>query len=88
MLETIKAVINVSEELQIAAVTLLSFAEIILGMMLHIKIRTKETLIAITIMFLFFLGGYGRAIIFENNCGCWENADLCNDNGRLKNLIY
>ncbi|NMB82180.1 MAG: methylamine utilization protein [Ignavibacteria bacterium] len=73
MLETIKAVINVSEELQIAAATLLPVAEITLGVMLLLRIRTKETLIAVTILFLFFFlfSVYGTVIGLENDCGCF-----------------
>ena len=76
MLETIKAVINVSEELQIAAVTLLPVIEITLGVMLLLKIRVKETLIAATILFLFFFlfSVYGTVIGLENDCGCFGKA--------------
>lgn len=76
MLETIKAVINVSEELQIAAVTLLPVLEITLGLMLLLRIRVKETLIALTILFLFFFlfSVYGTVIGLENDCGCFGNA--------------
>ena len=73
MLETIKAVINVSEELQIVAATLLLVLELTLGTMLLLKIRVKETLIAVTILFLFFFlfSVYGVVIGLENDCGCF-----------------
>ena len=76
MLETIKAVINVREELQIAAATLLPVLEITLGVMLLLRIRVKETLIAVTILFLLFFlfSVYGTVIGLENDCGCFGNA--------------
>ena len=76
MLETIKAVINASEELQIATATLLPVLEITLGVMLLLRIRAKETLIAVTILFLFFFLFivYGTVIGLENDCGCFGNA--------------
>ncbi|MBS3945664.1 MAG: hypothetical protein KGZ42_09225, partial [Melioribacter sp.] len=81
MLETIKAVINVSEELQIASATLLPILEQTLGVMLLLRIRVKETLVAVTILFMFFflfsvyglvrlLFG-GTVIGLENDCGCF-----------------
>jgi len=71
MLETIKAVINVSEELQISAATLLPVLEITLGVMLLLKIRVKETLIAVTVLFLFFFlfSVYGAVMGLKNDCG-------------------
>ncbi|NMC98616.1 MAG: methylamine utilization protein [Bacteroidales bacterium] len=76
VLETIKAVINASEELQIATATLLPVLEITLGVMLLLRIRAKETLIAVTILFLFFFlfSVYGTVIGLENDCGCFGNA--------------
>jgi len=76
MLYTIKAVINVSEELQIAAATLLPLIELTLGVMLLLKIRVKETLIAATILFMFFFlfSVYGTVIGLENDCGCFGKA--------------
>jgi hypothetical protein len=76
MLETIKAVINVSEELQIAAATLLPVIELTLGIMLLLRIRVKETLIAVTILFLFFFlfSVYGAVVGLENDCGCFGNV--------------
>jgi hypothetical protein len=73
MMETIKAVINVSEELQIAAATLLPVLELTLGVMLLLRIRVEETLIAVTILFLFFFlfSVYGAVIGLENDCGCF-----------------
>jgi hypothetical protein len=78
MLDTIKAVINVSEELQIVAATLLPILELILGIMLLLKITVKETLIGVTILFLlFFLFSvyglvhllFGEAVVgLENDC--------------------
>jgi hypothetical protein len=71
MLETIKSVINVSEELQIAAATLLPVLELTLGVMLLLRIRVKETLVAVTILFLFFFlfSVYGTVVGLENDCG-------------------
>ncbi|MEW6507683.1 MAG: MauE/DoxX family redox-associated membrane protein [Bacteroidota bacterium] len=73
MLETIKAVINVSEELQIAAATLLPVIEITLGVMLLLRIRVKETLLVATILFLFFFlfSVYGALMGLKNDCGCF-----------------
>jgi hypothetical protein len=73
MMETIKAVINVSEELQIAAATLLPVLELTLGVMLLLRIRVEETLIAVTILFLFFFlfSVYGAVIGLKNDCGCF-----------------
>jgi hypothetical protein len=73
MLDTIKAVINVNEELQIVAATLLPILELTLGVMLMLKIRVIETLIAVTILFLFFFlfSVYGTIIGLENDCGCF-----------------
>ncbi len=72
MLDTIKAVINVSEELQIAAATLLPVLELTQGVMLLLKIRVKETLLAVTLLFLFFFlfSVYGAVVGLENDCGC------------------
>ncbi|MBS3944154.1 MAG: hypothetical protein KGZ42_01535, partial [Melioribacter sp.] len=71
MLETIKAVINVSEELQIVAATLLQILELTLGVMLLLRIRVKETLVAVTILFMFFFlfSVYGTVIGLDNDCG-------------------
>jgi hypothetical protein len=76
MLDTIKAVINVSEELQIAATTLLPVLELTLGVMLLLKIRVKETLLAVTFLFQFFFlfSVYGTVVGLENDCGCFGNA--------------
>jgi hypothetical protein len=73
MLETIKAVINVSEELQVVAATLLPVLELTIGVMLLLRIRVKETLRVATILFLFFFlfSVYGTVIGLENNCGCF-----------------
>jgi hypothetical protein len=77
MLDTIKAVINVSEELQIAAATLLPVLELTLGVMLLLRIKVKEALIAVTVLFLFFFlfSVYGTVIGLENDCGCFGKAD-------------
>lgn len=92
MLETIKAVINVSEELQIAAATLLPVLEITLGVMLLLRIRVKETLIAATILFLFFFlfSVYGTVIGLENDCGCFGNMVESNFsfNMIIRNFIF
>jgi hypothetical protein len=71
MLETIKAVINVSEELQIAATTLLPVLELTLGVMLLLSIKVKEALIAVTVLFLFFFLFSVRTCptSFWRNCG-------------------
>jgi len=76
MLETIKAVINVSDELQIAAATLLPLIEITLAVMLLLRIKEKETVIAVTVLFLFFFlfSVYGTVIGLENDCGCFGKA--------------
>jgi hypothetical protein len=73
MLETIKAVVNVSEELQIVATTLLPIIELTLGVILLLRIRVKEALIAVTILFLFFFlfSIYGAMFGLENDCGCF-----------------
>jgi len=44
--------------------------------MLLLKIRVKETLIAATILFMFFFlfSVYGAVIGLENDCGCFGNA--------------
>jgi len=84
MLETIKAVVNVSEELQIAAATLLPLIEITLGVILLLRIKEKETFIAVKVLFVFFflfsiyglvrrpLGG--TVIGLDNDCGCFGKA--------------
>jgi len=76
MLETIKAVVNVSEELQIAAAMLLPLIEITLGVMLLLRIKEKETFIAVTVLFLFFFlfSVYGTVVGLENDCGCFGKA--------------
>jgi hypothetical protein len=73
MMETIKAVINVSEELQVVTAALLPVLELTLGVMLLLRIRVEETLIAVKILFLFFFlfSVYGTVIGLENNCGCF-----------------
>jgi hypothetical protein len=92
MLETIKAVVNVSEELQIAAATLLPVLEITLGVMLLSRIRIKETLIAVTILFLFFFlfSVYGAVIGLENDCGCFSDIvkSKFGINMVIRNLIW
>jgi hypothetical protein len=76
MLDTVKSVINVSEELQIAAATLLPVIELTLGVMLLLKIRVKETLLAVTILFMFFLlfSVYGTVIGLQHDCGCFGSV--------------
>lgn len=76
MLDTIKAVINVSEELQIAAATLLPVIELTLGVMLLLRLRVKVALIAATILFMFFFlfSVYGAVVGLENDCGCFGKA--------------
>jgi len=76
MIETIKAVVNVSEELQIAAATLLPLIEITLGVMLLLRIKEKETFIAVTVLFLFFFlfSVYGTVVGLDNDCGCFGKA--------------
>jgi len=84
MLETIKAVINVSEELQIAAATILPLIEITLGVILLLRIRVKETFNAVTVIFVFFFlfsvyglvrHPFGGTVIgLENDCGCFGKA--------------
>jgi hypothetical protein len=71
MLDTIKAEINVSEELQIIAATLLPIIELTLGVILLLRIRVKEALIAVTILFLFFFLFSVRTCptSFWRNCG-------------------
>ncbi|MEW6507678.1 MAG: MauE/DoxX family redox-associated membrane protein [Bacteroidota bacterium] len=72
LLETIKAVINVSEELQISAATLLPVVELTLGVMLLLRIRVEETLQVATILFIFFFlfSVYGGLMGLKNDCGC------------------
>jgi hypothetical protein len=72
MLETIKAVINVSEELLIVVATLLPIVAITLGVMLLLRKRVKETLLVATILFLFFFlfSIYGAVLGLDNDCGC------------------
>lgn len=69
MLYTIIEVINLSEELQIAAATLLPVLEFTLGVMILLKIRIKETLLSVTLLFLFFFlfSDYGTLIGLEND---------------------
>ncbi|NMC98756.1 MAG: hypothetical protein GYA62_03420, partial [Bacteroidales bacterium] len=47
-----------------------------LGVMLLLRIRAKETLIAVTILFLFFFlfSVYGTVIGLENDCGCFGSV--------------
>ena len=73
MMETIKAVINISEELQITAATFLPIAEIMLGMLLLFKIKIRETLIAVTALFIFFFlfSIYGLARHFAGRNSNW-----------------
>ena len=87
MLDTIKAVINVSEELHIAAATLLPIIELTLGVMLLLKIRVNETLIAVTLLFLFFFlfSVYGAVVGLENDCGCFGN--MIESNFRINMII-
>ena len=92
MLDTIKAVINVSEELHIAAATLLPIIELTLGVMLLLKIRVKETLVAVTILFIFFFlfSVYGAIIGLENDCGCFgKSIDSSSGVGMvIRNILF
>jgi hypothetical protein len=72
-IETLKAVFKISEDLILVFATLLPIIEIGLGLMMLFKIRQKETLIAVAILFFCFLGFsiYGTVIGLNNDCGCF-----------------
>ena len=61
------------ENIIILIATLLPVIEIALGMMLVLKIRIKETLIATTILMTIFLiyAIYGTVKGFDTDCGCF-----------------
>jgi len=73
MLDSIKVLINISEDLQIIIATLLPVIEITLGIMLLIKKNIEKTLTAVTILFIFFflISVYGNAIGLQKECGCF-----------------
>jgi hypothetical protein len=72
LMETIKVSLRVNENLLILAATLLPMIEIALGLMLLLKIQTKKTLFATTILFFgfFTFSIYGTAIGLNVDCGC------------------
>jgi hypothetical protein len=60
--------------------------------MLLLRIRIKETLIAVTILFLFFFlfSVYGAVVGLENDCGCFGDI-VKNDFGVtmiLRNVVF
>ena len=64
------------ENIIILIATLLPVIEIALGMMLVLKIRIKETLIATTILMTIFLiyAIYGTVKGFDTDCGCFGSS--------------
>ncbi|NDK10325.1 DoxX family membrane protein [Candidatus Gracilibacteria bacterium] len=73
MMETMKAVFKVNENLLILAATILPVIEIVLGLMLIFNKQTKKTLFAATILFFCFFAFsiYGTIIGLNNDCGCF-----------------
>jgi hypothetical protein len=76
MIETMKAAFKVNENLLVLTATILPIIEIALGLLLVLKIQTKKTLLAITVLFFgfFALSGYGTAIGLNNDCGCFGST--------------
>jgi hypothetical protein len=73
MIETMKAAFKVNENLLILAATVLPLVEIVLGLMLVLKIQTKKTLLAATVLFFgfFVFSVYGTVIGLNTDCGCF-----------------
>ncbi|MCL5031298.1 MAG: methylamine utilization protein [Bacteroidetes bacterium] len=76
MVETIKAVFKVDENLLKITATFLPMIEIVLGLMLLLKIQTKKVLLAAAILFsgFFVFSIYGTAIDLNVDCGCFGST--------------
>ncbi len=76
MIETMKAVFKVNENLLIIAATGLPLIEITLGLMLVLKIQTKRMLLGVMVLFFVFFAFsiYGTVIGLNVDCGCFGNA--------------
>ena len=75
MMETMKAVFKVNENLLILAATILPVIEIGFGLMLVFNVETKKVLFAVTVLFFcfFVFSVYGTIIGLNNDCGCFGN---------------
>ncbi|PJC56983.1 MAG: methylamine utilization protein [Ignavibacteria bacterium CG_4_9_14_0_2_um_filter_37_13] len=73
MMETMKAVFKVNENLLILAATILPVIEIGFGLMLVFNVETKKVLFAVIILFFCFstFSVYGTIIGLNNDCGCF-----------------
>lgn len=76
MIETMKAAFKLNENLLILIATILPVIEIALGLMLVLKIQTKNTLSATTFLFFCFFAFsvYGTLIGLNVDCGCFGGA--------------
>ena len=76
MMETMKAVFKVNENLLILAATILPVIEIGFGLMLVFNVETKKVLFAVIILFFCFFAFsvYGSIIGLNNDCGCFGSV--------------
>ena len=76
MMETMKAVFKVNENLLILAATILPVIEIGFGLMLVFNVETKKVLFAVIILFFCFstFSVYGTIIGLNNDCGCFGSV--------------
>lgn len=71
--ETLKAAFKFSDDLNILFATLLPIVEIGLGQMMLFRIKQKETLVIVSILFFcfFVFSIYGTVIGLNKDCGCF-----------------
>lgn len=73
LIETLKLVAKLPEELLIIIATLLPVIEISLGLLLVLKIKPKPVLLATMILFaaFFVFSVYGTIVGLKKDCGCF-----------------
>lgn len=73
LIETLKLVLNLPENMLIIIATILPIVEISLGVLLVLKIQPKTVLLATLVLFagFFLFSVYGTIVGLKNDCGCF-----------------
>lgn len=76
LINTLKLLPIINEQLVILIATILPMLEIVLGLLMLLKIKPKITLPVVLMLFFIFFGFsiYGTLAGLEGDCGCFGNA--------------